>query len=145
MKRRFLALALLLSACGNPPPPTPVVAGEWLGTFTFSGKFWVNGREISPGNIPIAITFIQIDNVLRGRASEVDSVKGPAHTLNSEIAGHFTGGRSFRIVKRFTGDVAGSPEIVYTGTVSDDGYSIHGEWEQLLPEPGKGTFSLRKR
>lgn len=144
MKRRLIAVTLLLTSCGH-PPPTPVVAGEWAGSYTFSGKVWMNGREIAPGNVPMTITFVQIDNVLKGHGSEVDSVKGPARTLNCDVSGHFTGGRSFRIVKRFTGDVAGSPEIVCTGTVSDDGYSIHGEWERLLPDGGKGTFSLRKR
>ena len=145
MKLRFLVLAGLLCACGEAPRPTSNLGAEWLGFYTYSGKVWSGGRELSAGNVPMTMTVVQSGNALRGHTSEVDAIKGPSRTLSALVEGHFTGTRTFRLVKTYGGEDKGLPDILITGTLSDDGSAIHAEWVQQGPPGLKGTLELRRR
>ena len=97
--------------------------GAWLGTY------WQDGQPTR-----FEATLIQSNNVLTGSILD-DGPCGEA-TLNGEILG-----RRVSFIKRY---VASQPyPVQYTGTVSEDGDYLQGDWT-LGGSMGSGTWEARR-
>ncbi|MCG8362544.1 MAG: hypothetical protein MJA27_04320 [Pseudanabaenales cyanobacterium] len=85
------------------------LSGNWLGTY------WQAG---SPTRFEA--TLVHGGNVLGGRILD-DGNLGEAQIVSGEVVG-----RSVGFTKRYL--TSSNPPIVYTGTISEDGDSMQGQW-----------------
>jgi hypothetical protein len=93
------------------------VNGNWLGTY------WQAG---SPTRFEA--TFVQNSNTLTGRILD-DGYLGEAQ-ITGEVVG-----RSISFTKQYL--TTSSSPIRYTGTISEDGESMSGDWDISLSGSGK--------
>lgn len=116
------------------PNSALLLTGDWLGTYSYP-------RQFEP--VSFEASLIEFDGIVTGTTSELAD-----HGTGFEriLEGHLDGERSGDWVQ-FSKVYTGSPdthrsEIVYTGTVYDDGTRIEGTW--TIPGNWSGIFKMTR-